>query len=143
MVQAPARAENEPSSALLADRYGRRSDGGARRLRARVLIGVLAVAGIAVLVWIAIDMFAPTVDSRDVGFHVVDAESVRVTFDVTKPAERTAMCTLEALSTGYGQVGLLEVEIGPQSAGTVRITSEVATSELATTGLVRACTLTD
>ncbi|MBZ2196602.1 DUF4307 domain-containing protein [Occultella gossypii] len=143
MVQAPARAENEPSAALLADRYGRRPDGGARRLRARVLIGVLAAVGIAVLVWIAVDMFAPSVDSRDVGFHVVDSESVRVTFDVTKPAERSAVCTLEALSTGYGQVGLLEVEIGPQPADTVRITSEVATSELATTGLVRACTLTD
>ncbi|WP_165962764.1 DUF4307 domain-containing protein [Occultella glacieicola] len=143
MVQAPARTEQDATAALLADRYGRRTAGGGRRLRARILIAALAVAGIAVLAWIAVDMFAPSVESRDVGFHVVDSESVRVTFDVTKPAERSAVCTLEALSTGYGQVGLLQVEIGPQVADTVRITAEVATSEEATTGLVRACTFTD
>src|SRR5699024_6989446 len=134
--------EAERRAQVMAERYGT-VDHKRRRRGLWVLIGVLSAVGIAVLVMIGVGYFAPDANGQRVGFEVVDDTQVRVLFDVTKPEDTTASCTLEALNVGYGQVGLREIVIGPQDHHTVRLRETVATTEKATTGLVRDCRLID
>lgn len=134
--------EAERRAQVMAERYGT-VDHKRRRRGLWVLIGALSTVGIAVLVMIGVGFFAPDANGQRVGFEVVDDTEVRVLFDVTKPEDSTASCTLEALNVGYGQVGLREIVIGPQDQHTVRVRETVATTEKATTGLVRDCRLID
>lgn len=106
-----------------------------------VVASVSAVLGLAVVVWLSLGLLRPGVEARDVGFTVQDETSIEVVFDVTMAPGATATCTIEALNTAFGQVGLLDVEVGPSQSDTVRFTVDVATTELATTGVVRDCVL--
>lgn len=127
---------------VMAERYGTVNHQRRRRWL-WVLVGALSVAGIAVLVMIGAGFFAPDAEGQRVGFKVVDDTEVRVLFDVTKPEDATASCTLEAQNVSHGQVGLREIVIGPQDHHTVRLRETLATTEPATTGLVRDCRLID
>ncbi|SEE96525.1 DUF4307 domain-containing protein [Ruania alba] len=141
---ARAGAPSPEVAAMLAERYGRRPGQDRRSRRStRIVAIVCAILGIAVLVLIGTNVLRPAATAQDVGFAVLDDSQVRVTFDVTKPDDRSATCTLEALNTGFGQVGLLEVVIPPAEGPTTRHTATVATTELATTGVVRDCELLD
>lgn len=138
--ESPEAAERR--ARLMAERYGTVNH--KRRRRGMwVLIAALSTVGVAVLVMIGVGFFAPDANAQRVGFEVVDDTEVRVLFDVTKPEDTTASCTLEALNVSYGQVGLREIVIGPQNHHTIRLRETVATTELATTGLVRDCRLID
>ncbi|UFU02329.1 DUF4307 domain-containing protein [Ruania suaedae] len=140
----PGDRDPEDVAALMARRYGRSAEGDTRRRRRTwVVAAVCAVLGLSALAMVTVGLLEPTVSSQDVGFEVLDAETVRVTFDVTRPAGREAQCTLEALHTGFGQVGLLEVPVPVSQGHTDRMTVEIATTELATTGIVRECRLLD
>lgn len=133
-------ASAERVAQVMAQRYGA-VDHKRRRRWLWITVGVLSTIGAAVLVMIGVGFFEPDATAQRVGFEVVDASEVRVLFDVTKPEDTTASCTLEALNVGYGQVGLREIVIGPQDHHTVRLRETVATTEMATTGLVRDCRL--
>ncbi|WP_159620083.1 DUF4307 domain-containing protein [Ruania rhizosphaerae] len=138
------RSARDDTAELMAQRYGQRPGDAARRRRwTWVVASICAVLGLAALTMVSVQFFEPTVTSQDVGFEVVDAETVRVTFDVSRPVGREAQCTLEALHTGFGQVGLLEVPVPASTEHTTRMTAEIATTELATTGIVRECRLID
>lgn len=128
---------------LRAARYGETASPRQRRLRTRLVVVVAAVLGAAVVVWLAIGVLQPDVTSQDVGFTVRDETSVEVVFDVHLPPGARATCTVEALSSGFGQVGLVDVEVGPTDRSPVRVRVDVATSELAATGIVRDCALQD
>ncbi|WP_147918164.1 DUF4307 domain-containing protein [Ruania zhangjianzhongii] len=148
--QAPGTAQDAPSAAqaertaqVMAERYGSRPPVRRRKRALWLTAGSLGTIGIATLVWISVQFFDPDATSEQVGFDVVDDTQVQVIVDVSKPNEATATCTLEALNEGYGQVGITDITIGPQDQRTTRLTVDIATTELATTGVVRECSLVD
>lgn len=104
---------------------------------------VVSVIGLVLLVWISLGLAKPQASSKVISFNVVDAGTATVQFELTKPIDRSAVCTLEALSTGFTQVGVKTVTIGPAPTLTTQIFEEVNTSELATTVLVASCILTE
>ncbi len=112
------------------------------RTLARVLVAALAVVGLVWVVWAGVGAARQDVRWQDVGFEVLDATAVEVTFDVTVYAdggEAPVVCTLEALSPRYVVVGRLEVPVEPGTRGTVRRTATVLTQETATTAGVADC----
>ncbi|SDS24515.1 protein of unknown function [Paraoerskovia marina] len=124
------------TAALLADRYGRAPKPSRKPL---IFVIVFVVVGTFFLAWTTVENARGSVEWKDVGFDVVSSEQVDVTFDVTMEPGMTATCTLDALNTGYAQVGTRTVNVGPNDARTTRYTATIATSEEATTGLVQVC----
>jgi hypothetical protein len=101
---------------------------------------VLAVI-VAAIGWITMGPDAVTIRGKNVGFLVEGPESVQITFDVAKPQEATVVCTLDALSENYAQVGTKNVTIGPSDVTEARFTTVIATTEIAVTAIVVGCTL--
>jgi hypothetical protein len=125
-----------------AGRYGDATPTGRRPLGrgAKVAIGAALAAAVAMTAWFAFSQQqAHPVDYDEVGFHVNDAESVDVTFQVHMPAGTTAVCTIEALSPSFAQVGTLDVEVGPSQDLTSVYEVTVGTSQEATSGVVAGC----
>lgn len=81
------------------------------------------------------------IETTDVGFRVIDSKHVELDFEVTKPSDKSAFCSVEALNEQFAQVGYKELEVGPGESTKVRITVSINTTELATTALVDECTL--
>ena len=107
---------------------------------ARIAVILALAAGVALAAWFTIvDTQRDPVTFTDVGFSVSSAEAVEVTFDVSMPPGTEAVCTVTALSRNYAEVGAVDVEVGPDTARTARHTVTIATTELATTGIVDHC----
>lgn len=107
---------------------------------ARIAVWVALAAAVAVAAWFTIvDTQRDPVSFTDVGFSVTSPEEVEVTFDVSMPPGTGAVCTITALNRSFAEVGALDVEVGPQEERTTRHTATVATTELATTGVVDHC----
>ncbi|MFI6427451.1 DUF4307 domain-containing protein [Promicromonospora sp. NPDC050880] len=107
---------------------------------ARIAVGAALAAGVAIAAWFTIvDTQRDPVTFTDVGFSVTSAEEVDVTFDVSMPPGTEAVCTVTALSKNFAEVGAIDVEVGPDDARTTRHTVTIATTELATTGVVDHC----
>ncbi|WP_265523506.1 DUF4307 domain-containing protein [Oerskovia flava] len=125
-----------------ADRYGGAPGRGGRR--ALLIAGTAFVAlGVGFAAWFATNLASDPVRAADViGFDVVDSETITVTFSVTMTPGTTATCTLDALAPSYAQVGTREVVIGPVEESLTTYTVSIATSELATTGVLEGCTAT-
>ncbi len=119
-------------------RYGRAPSAGRRRAW-RIGIGALAAAGVALVVWLGIGYSDRPVRWSDVGFDVVSSERIDVTFEVTMKPGTTAVCTLDALATNFAQVGTVDIRVGPSEQTQAHYTATIATSELATTGVVSSC----
>ncbi len=126
------------SADALADRYGRSA--GPRRRRTTILTAVVAgVVGLAAVVWLAAGQLSVPVHTMDVGFSIVDDTAIDVTFDVVKAPETTVVCRVRALSPSFAEIGVRDVVVGPSAERASRVTVRVATSGLATTGLVQRC----
>jgi hypothetical protein len=126
-------------STLPADRYGRSTS---RRTRTLV-IAAIAVVVLAAVGWFAWASYASrdSATGTDVGFHVIDDASITVTFDVTKPHQKTATCVVQALDSGFAVVGTARVQVGPADSGVVRRTATIRTTNRATTGQVSSCSV--
>ena len=126
---------------LIRARYGR-----VRRANSKALI-VTAVAvsivALGLMIWIGLGLTKPQATSRIISFNVVDSGLTTLHFEVSKPADRTAECVLEALSTGFVQVGVKTVTIGPADTESVPLFEEINTSEIATTAVVDHCVIVD
>lgn len=122
---------------ILSSRYGvKRSN--PKRLR------VLAIFGVAILV--AITAYFALGNNqgfsyKDVGFSVVSEIETIVEIEITKPKDKTVICSIEALNGQFGSVGWKELEFGPSEFLTLRHTIRLNTTELAVTGLVDECRL--
>jgi hypothetical protein len=151
-VQAPSLAErygrarpgSQQAAALPGDDPWDESDGVRPRPKlsvgARIAVALALAAGVAIAAWFTIvDAQRDPVTFADVGFSVVSAEEVDVTFDVSMPPGTEAVCTVTALSKNFAEVGAVDVEVGPEAARTTRHTVNIATTELATTGIVDHC----
>ena len=109
---------------------------------ARIAVVLALAAGVAIAAWFTIaDTQRDPVTFTDVGFSVESPEEVEVTFDVSMPPGTEAVCTVTALSKNFAEVGAVDVEVGPDTARTARHTVTIATTELATTGVVDHCDL--
>lgn len=121
-----------------AGRYGRTPTAGRRRA-ARIALVVLAALGVALVVWIGLDRAGTPVRWDEVGFRVAGPTSTELTFDVTKDADATVSCRLQALSDSYAEVGVQTVEVGPAGTATQRVTATIPTAELAVSAVVVSC----
>jgi hypothetical protein len=121
------------------DRYGRAAPAVGRR-RLAVAGGALLTAAVAWAAWAAVAQSGDGIAWNDVGYVVRGPAAVEVTFDVSVPDAGTpVVCTLRALNVTHAVVGLIDVEVTPARAGTVRLTRTVPTAEAAVTGVVKAC----
>lgn len=125
-----------------AGRYGPEPSAARRRL-AVVAIVVAAVVGLAVVLVIGVRFANQPVRHDMVGFDVVSSERIDVTFQVSMQPGTTARCTIDALAASYAQVGAVDVTVGPVDTLESRWTVTVATSELATTGVVESCSVVE
>jgi hypothetical protein len=121
-----------------AGRYGPEPTVARRRLAIAGIVAA-AVVGVAITVWIGLGQAATPVRYETFGFEVVSSEQVDVTIQVTMEPGTQARCTIDALAESYAQVGTVDVVVGPHEAREGRTTVSVATSELATTGIVESC----
>jgi predicted hotdog family 3-hydroxylacyl-ACP dehydratase len=107
---------------------------------ARIAVALALAAGVAIAAWFTIvDTQRDPVTFTVVGFSVVSPEEVEVTFDVSMPPGTEAVCTVTALSKSFAEVGAVDVDVAADAARTTRHTVTIATTELATTGLVDHC----
>lgn len=120
-------------------RYGRRRDPAARRRR-RVVVVALAALFVAIGALALVKVYrqylrAPfAVGTVDVG-GLTDT-GVTVTFEVRKPADAAAVCTVRARGNGGEEVGRARVEV---PAGTTRITYTLVTTKPPVTADVPGC----
>lgn len=124
-----------------AGRYGRTA-GPRRRRTARAGLIVLAVLGVALVVWLGLGAAGAPVRWTEVGYRVDGPTQVELTFDVTKDAEATAVCRVQALSARHAEVGVQTVTVGPAGTRTQRVTTTIPTAEEAVTAIISTCTPT-
>jgi hypothetical protein len=130
------------------DRYGRQITPG-RRLALIVAGAVVVVLTVGFIGWVTV-IKRPDVNWQNLSFNVRSDAEVQVTFDVSfssrarsnAPDGRpTAICTVQALNQLQTEVGLQDVRVQAGPGGRARATVNLPTSELAVTGVVKACTL--
>jgi len=124
----------------LADRYGRSTSARARRL-GRAGIGLLGLVGLGVALWVAVSFADQPVRWDDVGYRVDGPASTQITFDVIMAPGEVATCRVQALSSSYAQVGVLDVVVGPADRRTSRYVETIPTAEEAVTAIVDTCTI--
>lgn len=124
-------------------RYGRTQS---RSRREKILgIGV----GVAILLtatlwvwWVGTEPGSTQLQSRTIGYEIIDDSTVEVIFEVSVDAGTTVECALQALDRAHGIVGWVQVALPAADAFTSTHVVPVRTSELATTGLVSECWVT-
>lgn len=128
---------------MLDARYGRTPER-KRRTRRFAWIGAsgFAVAVVAWLIWGGLDGLQTDVEVLDVGYAIVDDGTVSVTSQVTIEPGNAARCAVEAQNEAHAIVGWKVVDVPASDLRTRSITEEVATTELAVTGLINRCWLT-
>jgi uncharacterized protein DUF4307 len=121
------------------DRYGRALPRGRRR----ALVAGIAVVALAAVAWFAWAAWSgrESATGTEIGFQVVDDGTVRLTFDVEKPADSTASCTVQALDSRFSVVGTVDVRVGPAAHQVVRRSATIRTTNRATAGRVVSCSV--
>lgn len=126
-----------------AGRYGTEPTPGSRR-RSVLTLWALGIALLAVTVWFGLGAARTPVTWQDVGFVLDGADQVDVTYTVSRiDPSVPVQCRVHALNVRYGQVGVRTVDVGPSAERTVRLTTTIATSEDAVTGIVDSCWVTE
>jgi hypothetical protein len=128
----------------IAQRYGRSPQQEAKRRRNLIITaGLLAVLFTVWATWASLTAKNdPTFKTSS--FEIVDSSNMSVSFVVTKPANSTAICAIQALKEDYGVVAYKEVRIPASgsedgSITNVPVQAMLRTTELAVTGLVDRC----
>jgi len=128
----------------IAQRYGRSPQQEAQRRRS-VIIAASLITALFVVWAIWANLTAknePTFKTSS--FEIIDSSNVTVSLVLSKPANSTAICAVQALKEDYGVVAYKEVKIpatSPEdgSISDVPLTVSLRTTELAVTGLVDRC----
>ena len=128
----------------IAQRYGKSpQQEGKRRLAIILAASLFALLFIIWASWAALTAKNdPTV--KTTSFEVIDTSNTSVSFVVTKPANTSAICAIQALKEDYGVVAYKEVIIPASgsedgSITDVPVKAMLRTTELAVTGLVDRC----
>lgn len=124
---------------LAADRYGRRSQG-SRKLIGYVVIGV--IAAVMALGWTVTVMNYWSTDGLSaevVSYHFdKPAQTMTVTYDLHKSADKGATCQVEATDIQHAPVGTRYVST-PAGKSDVRVTSRFPAHGTPVTGQVKDC----
>jgi Domain of unknown function (DUF4307) len=120
------------------DRYGTRQGMSRGRKIGLAVIGLAILGGVAG--YIGWEQSHPAIQATVLKF-VPQTNSVAVTFEVDKAADKTATCTLEALDTRHSVVGSVAVQV-PAGRGTNVMSYTLSTTSQATTVEVSSCTIT-
>jgi hypothetical protein len=126
----------ESNANLLETRYGQKPPRDPKSFRRFAIVGVTALTLTAM--WFGIANYSP-VSYQNIGFRVISELQTEVDFELTKPANATVVCSVEALNNAFATVGWIELEFGPSELQTIRHTVSLITTELAVTGLVDEC----
>ncbi|MEV0591645.1 DUF4307 domain-containing protein [Nonomuraea cavernae] len=132
--------ENGPVLGTPDDYPDRPKRGG--RLVVHVVIGVLVAiiaGGWGYVMW-SMTGSSTGAGSQVVTFTVEGPNQAEITFDVSKPTERAAVCRIRALDVNHAEVGSKEVKI-PAGEGTERLKERVSTSVRATSVHIQYCNL--
>jgi len=128
----------------IAQRYGRSPQQEAQRRRNLIITASLIAA--LFIVWVVWANLTAKNDPtfKTSSFEIVDSSNMSVSFVVTKPANSSAICAIQALKEDYGVVAYKEVKIpatSPEdgSITNVPVQATLRTTELAVTGLVDRC----
>jgi len=128
----------------IAQRYGRSPKQEAQRRKAVIISASLITA--LFIVWVVwANLTAknePTFKTSS--FEIVDPKNLSVSFVLTKPANSSAICAVQALKEDYGVVAYKEVIIpatSPEDGSITDVPLKVSlrSTELAVTGLVDRC----
>ncbi|WP_336924135.1 DUF4307 domain-containing protein [Aquipuribacter sp. SD81] len=115
---------------------------GPRRGRLRtlaVVLGLLVVAAVVASLVASLLRNAADVTWRDVSFEVVDARTVRTTFEVyAEPGDRVR-CQVRAADARYTDVGQVDVDLGPLQGRATSATATIRTTHEAVSSSVRTC----
>jgi hypothetical protein len=122
----------------LDERYGRRAPGRGRTVLVAA-VALVAVAGIAWAVWAATGLARATVTVHEVTVDASDPGLVRLSFEVSLPRGRTAVCSVRATDANGAVVGWADVVIPRVESGAGGAATEIRTSLPATGGGVRDC----
>ena len=130
----------------IAQRYGKSTEQLSRRRRSVKLLAALFAALFVVWgIWVNLTASTNPV-FKTTAYEIINDQEITVTFVVTKPGNKTAICAVQALKADYGIVGYKEVRIeGDKSLqGTlldypVKVT--LKTTEPSVTGVVDHCWL--
>ena len=128
----------------IAQRYGRSPQQEAQRRRSVIIAASLITA--LFIVWVVwANLTAknePTFKTSS--FDIVDEQNLSVSFVLSKPANSTAICAVQALKEDYGVVAYKEVKVpatSPEDGSITDVPLKVSlrSTELAVTGLVDRC----
>ena len=131
------------TAAGLDARYGR-TPGRARRDRWIIVsASVLFVAVFtAWVVWAGLDGGQGSLDARDIGHSILDAEHVSITWEVSVAAGTAVSCALQAQNEAHGIVGWKIVDLPSSNRYTRQFMEVVRTTQQSVTGLIYRCWLT-
>ncbi|HLS76409.1 MAG TPA: DUF4307 domain-containing protein [Nocardia sp.] len=125
-----------------ADRYGTQAANRPAWLLPLVaLVVLLAGAGVA---YLGFQKYGPAeIEAEELGYTVVDDETVRLRFKVTRTDPATpVVCFVRAMDRDTVEVGRREVLITGSEHGTVEIATEIRTSSRPSSGSVYGCSAT-
>ena len=128
----------------IAQRYGKSPEQEARRRRAIfITAGLFAALFITWAVWANLTAKKEPIFKTS-SFEIIGQQNLSVSFVLTKPANSTAICAVQALKEDYGVVAYKEVRIpatSPEDGSITDVPLKVSlrSTELAVTGLVDRC----
>ncbi|RNE63788.1 DUF4307 domain-containing protein [Cryobacterium tepidiphilum] len=127
----------------LGERYGRTRT---RTRRDRVILWSVGAAFVVVfaawVVWAGLDGSKASIETRDLGYTVVDDHAVSVAFEVSAPTGTPLSCAVQALNTDFTIVGWKVVDLPPSTDYTRTFSETVRTSGRSESGLIYRCWLT-
>jgi Domain of unknown function (DUF4307) len=107
-----------------------------------VLAGVFVVVFAAWVVWAGLDAAEPVIETRDLGYTIVDDNLISIDSEVSAPAGMAMSCAVQALNESFTVVGWKIIDLPPSKKFTRAFTVDLRTSDRATTGLIYRCWLT-
>jgi hypothetical protein len=102
-------------------------------------VGILL--GCAIAIWWGLASTLGRPSWTVMSYHVVNDQTVDVTYLVSRPAGRQVTCVISALDSNFATVGLVQVRVAASGESSVRRTTRVRTTARAVTGVVQSCTI--
>jgi hypothetical protein len=129
------------SAPIIADRYGRRRSPTRSRRSLLAVLAVFVLAGVGFATWIAVDRSRSALTWIELGVDVAGDDAATLTFQISLPPGREAVCTVRVVNDVRTEVGRRDVVVGPSATGVVRTAVTMRTTERASAGNVRDCVL--
>ena len=107
--------------------------------------GIIALVVVGVFSWWTVSSEGKRVTATTIGYDVVSDDTVKVTFDVTRPVDQAVTCTVSAMDSHFTVVGRSDVVVPVATTEGQRTSHHdaiVRTTTRAVTGLVQDCVRT-